>query len=128
MHIKKILQSRDIWTEFERRQLLLRELNELKESMRQNALEMKDPQSARLLLQTLQTIAQRLDSEQKQLDVDIVKVTEHQAKVMGRAFDIALNYLKTELMKLYPEVSRGELDSIAQEGLIKAKYDLAAEK
>jgi pantothenate synthetase len=122
------LQSRDIWTEFERRQLLLRELNELKESMRQNALEMKDPQSARLLLQTLQTIAQRLDSEQKQLDVDIVKVTEHQAKVMGRAFDIALNYMKTELMKLYPEVSRGELDSIAQEGLIKAKYDLAAEK
>ena len=128
MHIKKILQSRDIWTEFERRQLLLRELNELKESMRQNALEMKDPQSARLLLQTLQTIAQRLDSEQKQLDVDIIKVTEHQAKVMGRAFDIALNYMKTELMKLYPEVSRGELDSIAQEGLIKAKYDLAAEK
>jgi hypothetical protein len=62
------------------------------------------------------------------LDVDIVKVTEHQAKVMGRAFDIALNYMKTELMKLYPEVSRGELDSIAQEGLIKAKYDLAAEK
>jgi len=128
MHIKKILQSRDIWTEFERRQLLLRELNELKESMRQNALEMKDPQSARLLLQTLQTIAQRLDSEQKQLDVDIVKVTEHQAKVMGRAFDIALTHMKNELMKLYPDVSRGELDSIAQEGLIKAKYDLAAEK
>jgi hypothetical protein len=47
---------------------------------------------------------------------------------MGRAFDIALNYMTTELMKLYPEVSRGELDSIAQEGLIKAKYDLAAEK
>lgn len=128
MHIKKILQSRDIWTEFERRQLLLRELNELKDSMRQNALEMKDPQSARLLLQTLQTIAQRLDSEQKQLDVDIIKVTEHQAKVMGRAFDIALNYMKAEMLKLYPEVSRGELDSIAQEGLIKAKYDLAAEK
>jgi pantothenate synthetase len=90
MHIKKILQSRDIWTEFERRQLLLRELNELKESMRQNALEMKDPQSARLLLQTLQTIAQRLDSEQKQLDVDIVKVTEHQAKVMGRATESSI--------------------------------------
>jgi phage terminase Nu1 subunit (DNA packaging protein) len=128
MHIKKILQSRDIWTDFERRQLLLRELNELKESMRQNALEMKDPQSARLLLQTLQTIAQRLDSEQKQLDVDIIKVTEHQAKVMGRAFDIALTHMKNELQKLYPEVSRQELDSMAQEGLIKAKYDLAAEK
>lgn len=128
MHIKKILQSRDIWTDFERRQLLLRELNELKESMRQNALEMKDPQSARLLLQTLQTIAQRLDSEQKQLDVDILKVTEHQAKVMGRAFDIALNHVKQEVLKKYPEISKADLDSLAQEGLIKAKYELAAEK
>jgi pantothenate synthetase len=106
MHIKKILQSRDIWTEFERRQLLLRELNELKESMRQNALEMKDPQSARLLLQTLQTIATRLDSEQKQLDVDIVKVTEHQAKVMGRAFDVALEHVKKELTAKFPEIEK----------------------
>lgn len=128
MHIKKILQSKDIWTDFERRQLLLRELNELKDSMRQNALELKDPQSARLLLQTLQTIAQRLDSEQKQLDVDIIKVTEHQAKVMGRAFDIALMHVKQELLKSHPELSKAELDSLAQEGLIKAKYELAAEK
>jgi hypothetical protein len=36
--------------------------------------------------------------------------------------------MKNELQKLYPEVSRQELDSMAQEGLIKAKYDLAAEK
>lgn len=128
MHIKKLLQSRDIWTEFERRQLLIKELNDLKEAMRANALEMKDPQSARLLLQTLQTIGARLDSEQKQLDYDVIKVSEHQAKVMGRAFDIALNHMKQEIVKLHPEVSKLELDSLAQEGLIKAKYELASEK
>lgn len=128
MHIKRLLQSRDIWTEFERRQLLIKELNELKDAMRSSAVDMKDPQSARLMLQTLQTIAQRLDSEKNQLDVDIVKITDHQAKVMGRAFDVALDHIKGELVKKHPEIMRTEIDKLAQEGLTKAKYELAAEQ
>lgn len=34
VHVKRMLQNRDIWTELERRQLLLLELNELKDSDR----------------------------------------------------------------------------------------------
>lgn len=128
MHIKQLLASRDIWTEFERRQLLLRELNELKDSLRSEALNAKDPDAARLMLKTLETIGRRLDSEQKQIDVDAVKVTEHQARVMGRAFEIALDYMKRELAEKYPDVSMLELDRLASAGLVKAKYDLAAEK
>jgi hypothetical protein len=90
VHVKRMLQNRDIWTELERRQLLLLELNELKDSLKQNAMDVKDPQHARLLLQTLQAIAQRLDAETKKLDIDVSLVTEHHAKVMGRAFDVAL--------------------------------------
>lgn len=128
MHVKKMLEGRDIWTELERRQLLLYELNELKDSLKQNALEIKDPQHARLLLQTLTTIGARLDSENKKLDVDFQKVTEHQAQVMGRAFDIALEHMKKELLRQFPEVSKNEIDRLAAEGLVKAKYDLAAER
>lgn len=128
MHVKRMLESRDVWTELERRQLLLYELNELKDSLKQNALDVKDPQHARLLLQTLTAIAQRLDSEKNKLDVDVLKVTEHQAKAMGRAFDIALDHVKLSLLTKYPEVSKSELDRLAQDGLIKAKYDLAAER
>lgn len=128
MHVKRLLASRDIWTELERRQLLLYELNELKDSLKQNAMDVKDPQHARLLLQTLQAIAQRLDSEKNKLDVDFQKVTEHQAQIMGKAFDIALEHVKKELASKYPDVSRGEIDKIAQDGLVKAKYDLAAEQ
>lgn len=127
MHIKRILASRDIWNEFERRQLLLRELNELKDSLRQGALDAKDPASSRLLLMTLQEIASRLDSEKNKLDVDIVKITDHQAKVMGRAFDVALNYMKDALATKYPQVLKSELDSLAQEGLLQAKNELAAD-
>ena len=128
MHVKKILESRDIWTELERRQLLLYELNELKESLKQNALELKDPQHARLLLQTLTAIAQRLDSEKNKLDVDVLRVTEHQAQVMGKAFDIALEHMKKELLRQYPDVTKGELDRLAAEGLVKAKYELAVDR
>ncbi len=128
MHIKRLLASRDVWSEFERRQLLLVELNELKESLRSGALDSKDPQSARLMLQTLGVIADRLDSEKNKLDVDMIKVTEHQAKVMGKAFDIALDYMKRELASRYPDVDRGVLDSLASEGLVKAKYDILGEQ
>lgn len=128
MHIKQLLASRDVWTEFERRQLLLRELNELKDSLRDMALEARDVDHARLMLKTLETIGRRLDAEQKQIDVDAIKVTEHQARVMGRAFEIALEYMKKELAERYPDVSIAELDSLASAGLVKAKYDLAAEK
>jgi len=128
MHIKQLLASRDVWTEFERRQLLLRELNELKDSLRSMALDAGDVDHARLMLKTLETIGRRLDAEQKQIDVDAIKVTEHQARVMGRAFEIALEYMKKELAFRYPEVLPAELDSLASAGLVKAKYDLAAEK
>jgi pantothenate synthetase len=128
MHIKQLLASRDIWTEFERRQLLLRELNELKDSLRNAALDAHDADSARLMLKTLETIGRRLDAEQKQIDVDAVKVTEHQARIMGRAFEIALEFMKKELAEKYPDITLTELDQLASAGLIKAKYDLAAEK
>jgi len=127
VHVKRMLQNRDIWTELERRQLLLLELNELKDSLKQNAMDVKDPQHARLLLQTLQAIAQRLDAETKKLDIDVSLVTEHQAKVMGRAFDVALEHVKKELTAKFPEIEKGEIDKLAHEGLVKAKYELAAE-
>jgi hypothetical protein len=47
---------------------------------------------------------------------------------MGRAFDIALEHMKKELLKQFPEVSKNEIDRLAAEGLVKAKYDLAAER
>lgn len=128
MHIKQLLASRDVWTEFERRQLLLRELNELKDSLREMALDAKDVDHARLMLKTLETIGRRLDAEQKQVDFDAIKVTEHQAKIMGRAFEIALEYMKRELAERYPNVPVSEIDALASAGLVKAKYDLAAEK
>lgn len=127
-HVKSLMAQRDVWSEFERRQLLLHELNELKNSLSQNALDFKDLDSARLLLKTLELIGKRLDSHQSKLSEDVLKLSEFQQKVLLRAMDSALNFAKGELAQRFPEVSVEELDALVLEGLMLAKYELGADE
>jgi hypothetical protein len=128
MHVKQLLSRRDIWSEIERRQLLLYELNELKESLSNRALQMQDEESARLLLKVLQEIGRRLDQESTKLEADVMKLNEYQERVLLRAMDAALNFAKKELLERYPEVPRTELDELVVEGLVKAKYEIEKER
>ena len=128
LHVKQLLSRRDIWNEMERRQLLLSELNELKDSLVQNAVDFRDPDAASLLLKVLSEIGRRLDQERSKLDMDVVKLSEYQSRVMLKAMDIALNFAKKELKEKYPEVSMDELDSMISEGLVQAKYQLEREQ
>lgn len=128
LHIKQLLSKRDIWTEVERRQLLLHELNELKDSLTETAVHMRDEDSARLLLKVLQEIGRRLDQDRSRLDVDVIKLTEFQERVLLKAMDAALNFAKGELAERYPQVPKEELDELVVEGLIRAKAELEQEK
>lgn len=126
-HVKQLMKKRDIWTEFEQRQLLLLELNELKDSLRANAVQMQDPDSARLLLKTLELIGKRLDSESTKINEDVLRLSEFQQKILLRAMDAALNFAKGQLAQKYPDVSRKELDELVAEGLQLAKSELERE-
>mgnify|MGYP003674704977 FL=1 len=128
MHVKQMLSRRDIWSEVERRQLLLHELNDLKESLTDRAVQMQDDDSARLLLKVLQEIGKRLDSERTQLDIDIIKLTEYQERILLRAMDSALNFAKGELSERYPEINKNELDELVGQGLLKAKYEIEKDR
>ena len=128
LHVKQLLGRRDIWTEVERRQLLLLELNELKDSLTQNAVDFRDNDAAKLLLKVLQEIGKRLDSEKLKLDDSILKLSQYQEKILLRAMDAALNFAKKELGERYPEVPREELDELVVEGLVLAKYELERER
>ena len=128
LHVKTLLGRRDIWSEVEKRQLLLHELNDLKDSLTDRALQLQDDDSARLLLKVLQEIGRRLDAERTKLDIDVVKLTEYQERVLLRAMDSALNFAKKELAERYPEVGRDELDELVGEGLLKAKYEIEKER
>lgn len=128
LHVKQILSRRDIWSEVERRQLLLHELNDLKESLTDRAVQLQDDDSARLLLKVLQEIGKRLDSERTQLDIDVIKLTEYQERILLRAMDSALNFAKGELAERYPEVDKNELDELVGQGLLKAKYEIEKDR
>ena len=128
LHVKQLLSRRDIWNEVERRQLLLHELNELKQSLSDAAITMRDEDSAKLLLKVLQEIGKRLDSERTKLDTDIIKLSEYQEKVLLGAMDAALGFAKKELAQRYPLVPKEELDELVIEGLVRAKAELESER
>lgn len=125
--VKDLLASRDVWTEMEQRQLLLAELHELKDSLRAQAIEGQDPEAARVLLRTLETIGKRLDSQQTVLDENLIKLTQFQQKILLRAMDAALDFAKGELAERYPQVSISELDELVANGLQRAKFELMEE-
>lgn len=124
LHVKQLLATRDIWTEQEQRQLLLSELHELKDSLSDHAIKAGDPDSARLLLKTLEVIGRRLDSQQQVLDENMIKLSQFQERVLLRAMDTALTFAKEQLAERYPEISRSELEELVADGLVKAKYEI----
>jgi hypothetical protein len=126
-HVKNLMARRDVWSEVEQRQLLLYQLNELKDSLSEAAFQLKDPESARLLLKTLELIGKRLDSQKVQLDDQVLKLSQYQQSVLLRAMDSALNFTKKELAERYPGVGRDEIDSLVAEGLMLAKAELQQE-
>lgn len=122
--VKQILSSRDVWTEMEQRQLLLAELHELKDSLRAQAIDGQDPEAARVLLRTLETIGKRLDSQQTVLDENLLKLTHFQQRILLRAMDAALNFAKKELAERYPQMPVHELEDMIADGLQRAKFEL----
>ena len=123
-HVKQLLDSRDIWTEHQQRQLLLHELHELKDSLRDQAIKAGDLDSARLLLKALETIGKRLDAQQETLDENVIKLSNYQQTVLLRAMDSALTFAKGQLQERYPEISQSELEELVADGLQQAKYEL----
>jgi len=126
-HVKDLMARRDVWTEVEQRQLLLYQLNELKDSLTEAAFQLKDPESARLLLKTLELIGKRLDSQKTQLDDQVLKLSQYQQGVLLRAMDAALTFAKKSLQEQYPDVDSTTLDALVAEGLMKAKSELQEE-
>jgi hypothetical protein len=128
LHVKQLLATRDIWTEQEQRQLLLTELHELKDSLSDHAIKSGDPDSARLLLKTLEVIGRRLDSQQQVLDENMIKLSHFQERVLLRAMDAALNFATKQLGERYPDITKSELEELVADGLQQAKYEIVEDE
>lgn len=117
LHVKKILSSRDVWSEMERKQLLLQDLYALKAQIQSQNLNYFDEKQGGLLIKALTAIGNILDKQSAMTDDEINRITEANARAMLRmisaAFERAKEYLRVE----YPDVDIFQIESAFNSGL-----------
>ena len=98
--ISQLLESRDWLSDRQQERLLLEEIADLKDLVMERvrfADEKDFAGIANVALRTLKLISERLDSRRKLVDADINEITAAQARVFGRAFNLALEHVVSVL-------------------------------
>lgn len=122
-----LFEERGWLTERQEERLLLIELADLivDARIRLKNTEDRDYASvARVVLSSMQLMADRFDARKKLVDDDINRITTANARQFGMAYDIALTHIVNGLKMLHPEISDDEVDILSAEGLMKAKIRL----
>lgn len=94
--ISELLESRDWLSDRQQERLLLEEIADLKDLVMERvrfADEKDFAGVANVALRTLKLISERLDARKKLVEADINEITAAQARVFGKAFDLALAHV-----------------------------------
>jgi len=122
--ISQLLESRDWLSDRQQERLLLEEIADLKDLVMERvkfADEKDFAGVANVALRTLKLISERLDARKRLVDADISEISAAQARVFGKAFDLALTHVVGVLGDgLDPDV----VDATVQDGLRKAAKSL----
>ena len=122
--ISQLLESRDWLSDRQQERLLLEEIADLKDLVMERvrfADEKDFAGVANVALRTLKLISERLDSRRKLVDADINEITAAQARVFGRAFNLALEHVVSVLGDgVEPEI----VDATVADGLKRAAASL----
>lgn len=122
--ISQLLESRDWLSDRQQERLLLEEIADLKDMVMERvkfADEKDFAGIANVALRTLKLISERLDSRRKLVDADIESISAAQARVFGKAFDLALSHV---VEVLGSDVDAEIVDATVQDGLRKAAKSL----
>lgn len=122
VRIRDILRSRDIWTDLERRQLLLHSAHKLKDKV-EKFLAADDPKSVQAYLNTLKVVSDMLDKQGAISDDEIERVTRAQAAKMILLIEAGYGRARELLAEEYPNVDTALLDAAFHEGLREAALD-----
>ena len=125
--ISQLLESRDWLSDRQQERLLLEEIADLKDMVmdRVRFADEKDFAGiANVALRTLKLISERLDSRRKLVDQDIESITQAQARLFGKAFDLALSHVTEGVKRLGDDIDDVFVDELVAEGLKKAAKSL----
>lgn len=125
--ISQLLESRDWLSDRQQERLLLEEIADLKDVVMERvrfADEKDFAGVANVALRTLKLISERLDARKKLVDLDIETIQASQARLFGRAFDIALSYVVGSFKALEEVPAAEDVDVLVREGLRLAAVEL----
>lgn len=121
IRVREILRSRNVFTDIERKQLLLQSALRLKEKIEKGALDLYDPKSIDAYNKVLKTVNDMLDKQGRITDAEINAAAKAQAGLMiqliSKAYDRARDWLKEEYGAI---VDVAELDERFQIALREA--------
>lgn len=117
IQVKNILASRDVWTEVERKQLLLHDLYGLKNQIQQQNLTYIDEKQSGALIKTLRAIGDILERQTALSETEINQITEANARAMIRLISAAFERAKELLRSEYPDVDIREIEAAFNAGL-----------
>lgn len=122
LRVKEILRERDIWTDVERRSMLLDDLYDLKRRVQDQLenVEWLDDKQITALAKVIQTLDEGLERNGKIQEELVQQVTNAQSASMLRLIDAAFKRAKKILTDEFPEVPFERVQEAFQKGLTEA--------
>ena len=121
--ISQLLETRDWLSDRQQERLLLEEIAGLKD-MVMDRVKFADEKEftgvANVALRTLKLISERLDARKKLVVADIDEITSAQARLFGKAFDVALQDIVGNFKALESVPEDEDIDILVSEALKKA--------
>ena len=117
VHIKRLLRQRDVWTEAERRQLMMGDLYKLKNQLQEQTQNYVDEKSAGVLIKVINSLSGLMEKMGKLSEDELNRISAAHARTMVMlivdGFALAKEYLQSE----FPEVPVREIEKRLHEGL-----------
>lgn len=126
LRVKELLKKRDVWSEIERRQLLMDELYALKNKLQAQNKDFINDKQADVLLKTINSIDAVLDKQGSITDDQLAKISQAQAQAMLMLIRSAFEHAKALLETDYPDVPVQQIEAAFRTGL-EAQMDTLAD-
>lgn len=124
--VQEMLDARDIWSETQRRQLLIHDLMNLKDALQERIGTDLDPKMVTGLVNTFRTISDVLDRSSKITDAQLDRVSIAQGKALMTLIMAAFGRAKELLAEEYPDVNIIEIEDAFNEGLRESVKEIHA--
>lgn len=118
LRVKELLRERDVWSEIERRQLLMEELYRLKNKIDKQNENFIDDKNAKVLLEVIVAIDNVMDKQSQITDEQLMKISQAQAQAMMGMIQSAFEYAKNTLSQQYPDADMKAIEESFNEGLV----------